>query len=122
MHQKKLIVGLAATVLLSGGVAGVVSAGSAEAQPAPVPVRAWPGCPEDHPEGPCRWCPGDPQPQTGNLRVNPVVWDWNICHTYYYVYSGQGNVAQNIWDGEDPPAPPPWPPGLKFCPIPPWCP
>ena len=38
--------------------------------------------------------------QTGNLRVNPVIWDPNVCHTYYYVYFGQGNVAQNIWEGE----------------------
>jgi len=34
--------------------------------------------------------------QTGNLRTNPVVWDSNVCHTYWYVYFGQGNVAQNI--------------------------
>lgn len=121
--MRKIVVGFATTVLLSGSVAGVVDTGAAQAKPAiPAPLGSWPGCPEDHPEGPCHWCPGDPQPQTGNLRVNPVVWDWNICHTYYYVYSGQGNVAQNIWDGENPPAPPPWPPGLRFCPIPPWCP
>jgi hypothetical protein len=75
-------------------------------------------CPEDNPSGPCRWCPGDPPVQTGNLRVNPVIWDANVCHTYWYVYSGQGNVAQSIFE-ED--APPP-PPGLNFCPIPPWCP
>jgi hypothetical protein len=36
--------------------------------------------------------------QTGNHVTNPVGWDNNICHTYYYVYFGQGNVAQNIWD------------------------
>jgi hypothetical protein len=118
---RKAIVSLATTALLAGSVAGVVSAGTAGARPGPMPL-SWPGCPEDHPAGPCHWCPGDPQPQTGNLRVNPVIWDWNICHTYYFVYSGQGNVAQNIWDGENPPAPPPWPRGLNFCPIPPWCP
>jgi len=61
--------------------------------------------------------------QTGNLRVNPVVWDANVCHTYWYVQPGLGNVAHNIWEGDGPPpAPPPPPPGLNFCPIPPWCP
>jgi hypothetical protein len=50
--------------------------------------------------------------QTGNIRVYPVVWDESICHTYWYVYSGQGNVAHNIWDGELPPPPPP--PGISF--------
>jgi hypothetical protein len=121
--MRKLIVGLATTVMLAGNVAAAVDPGTAQAKPAvPVPLNSWPGCPPDHPEGPCHWCPGDPQPQTGNLRVYPVVWDWNICHTYYYVYSGQGNAAHNIWDGENPPAPPPWPPGLNFCPIPPFCP
>ncbi|WP_144207067.1 hypothetical protein [Mycobacterium tilburgii] len=44
--------------------------------------------------------------------TNPVVWDNNICHTYYYVYFGNGNFAQNVWEGDDPPSPPPAPPGL----------
>jgi hypothetical protein len=106
------MVGLTTSVLVWGGVAGA----------GPV-AASWPGCPPDHPEGPCRWCPGDPPVQTGNLRVNPVVWDANVCHTYWYVRSGQGNVAQNIFEGpEPPPPPPPPPPGLNFCPIPPWCP
>lgn len=117
----RLIVGLATTLLLCSGVAGVVGAGAADAQRIPAP-QSWPGCPPDHPEGPCRWCPGDPPVQTGNLRVNPVVWDANVCHTYWYVRPGQGNVAQNIFEGDVPPAPPPPPPGLNFCPIPPWCP
>ena len=52
-------------------------------------------------------CPGDPPVATGNIRVNPVIWDNNICHEYWYVYHGQGNVAQNIWDGPNPPGPPP---------------
>ncbi len=124
--MKRLIVGLATTVLLLGSVAGVVgmSAGAVRAQPGPVPLdnHAWPGCPNDHPAGPCRWCPGDPPVQTGNLRVNPVRWDANVCHTYWYVQPGQGNVANNIFEGDSPPAPPPPPPGLNFCPIPPWCP
>lgn len=121
--MRKLVVGWATTVLLLGSVAAVADADVAHAEPrVPIPLNAWRGCPENHPEGPCHWCPGDPQPQTGNLRVYPVVWDWNICHTYYYVYSGQGNVAHNIWDGENPPGPPPWPVGTNVCPIPPFCP
>jgi hypothetical protein len=104
----------ATTALMAGGLAAAglgLTAGTAEARPAaPMPLDAWPGCPNDHPEGPCHWCPGDPAVQTGNLRVNPVVWDANICHTYWYVYHGQGNVAQNIFEGDIPPAPPPPPP------------
>lgn len=89
--SEKQVVGWAAAVLLLGNVAAVSDAGVAGAVPAgPIPLNAWPGCPENHPEGLCHWCPGDPQPQTGNLRVYPVVWDWNVCHTSYYVYSGPG--------------------------------
>jgi hypothetical protein len=120
--MKRLIVGLATAVLLWGGVAGTVGPGTAPAKPGPVPLNAWPGCPNDHPAGPCHWCPGDPPVQTGNLRVDPVRWEASICHTYWYVTPGQGNVSRLIWDGDDPPAPPPPPPGLNFCPIPPWCP
>lgn len=90
------IVRLATTALVAGGlgVAGLgLSAGTANAD-----------------GGPHRWCPGEPLPSTGNHVTNPVIWDNNICHTYYYVYFGQGNVAQNIWDGDNPPAPPPPPP------------
>ncbi|WP_457144443.1 hypothetical protein [Mycobacterium sp. URHB0021] len=65
--------------------------------------------------------PGGSSGAGRQLRVNPVMWDANVCHTYWSVYAGQGNVAQNFWEGETPPAPAP-PPGLNFCPIPPWCP
>ncbi len=118
-HKRKRFV---AGALMSLGVAitGVgLGAGAAQALPGgPVPLQAWPGCPNDHPEGPCHWCPGDPPVQTGNLRVNPVVWDNNVCHTYWYVYSGQGNVASNIFEGDAPPPPPPPPPNLTP-PLPP---
>ena len=74
--MKRLIVGLSMTVLVWGGVAGVVGAGAAQAEPkAPVPLGSWPGCAENNPSVPCRWCPGDPPVQTGNLRTNPVGWD-----------------------------------------------
>jgi hypothetical protein len=78
-----------------------LAAGTADADP-------WPGCETN--EGPCHWCPGDELPHTGNHITNPVVWDESVCHTYWYVYFGQGNVAQNIWDGDTPPPPPPPPP------------
>lgn len=75
------------------------------------------------PGGPHTWCPGDPPVPTGNIRINPVIWDESICHEYWYVYFGQGNVAQNIWDGPDPPGPPPDIKGYQPPPpLPPgWC-
>jgi len=135
MHTSRTMKPLLQRALLSVGVVLLgfgLTGGTADARPGPVPVGAWPGCPEDHPEGPCHWCPGDPPVQTGNIRVYPVIWDNNVCHTYWYVYSGQGNVAHNIWEGEGPPPPPPpWPPAIIstyeqcvvvfgiFCPKPP---
>ena len=68
------------------------------------------------PSGPNTWCPGDPPVPTGNIRVNPVVWDNNVCHEYWFVYHGQGNVAKNIWEGPNPPGAPP---GQHFVPPPP---
>jgi hypothetical protein len=104
----------AAFVACGVGMAGFsLTPPTAEAQPSgPAPRGAWPGCPDDHPSGPCRWCPGDPPVQTGNLRVNPVVWDESVCHTYWYVYPSQGNVAQNIFEGDTPPPPPQPPPAI----------
>jgi hypothetical protein len=99
---KNIVAGGLLSAALAAGVVG--TAGTAHAD-------AWPGCPNDHPAGPCRWCPGDPPVQTGNLRVNPVRWDVNVCHTYWYVDHGQGNVAQNIFEGATPPAPVPYNPG-----------
>lgn len=117
--------GIVAGTLMTLGIALAGTAlgeGTAQALPgAPMPLSSWPGCPPDSPEGPCRWCPGDPPVQTGNLRINPVVWDESVCHTYWYVYHGQGNVASNIFEGDTPPPPPPPPPNLTP-PLPPgWC-
>jgi hypothetical protein len=112
-----------ALMSLSVAMAGVgLTAGTAEALPGgSAPLGSWPGCPPDSPSGPCRWCPGDPPVQTGNIKVYPVIWDNNVCHTYFYVYSGQGNVAHNIFEGDAPPPPPPPPPNLTP-PLPPgWC-
>jgi hypothetical protein len=115
-----------AGALLSAGLAlaGMgLAGGTAQAIPGvPAPAHgAWPGCPEDSPAGPCQWCPGDPPVETGNKRINPVRWDTNVCHTYWYVRHGQGNVANNIFEGVAPPAEPPPPPSFTP-PLPPgWC-
>lgn len=105
-NRKRMIAG----ALLSAGVAMAglgLSTGTAAA-----------GTP---PGGPYTWCPGDPPVETGNKKYNPVIWDTNICHSYFFVYHGQGNVAQNIWDGPNPPGPPPVSPGFTP-PLPPgWC-
>jgi hypothetical protein len=100
---RRLVVGLAMPALVSGcmGLAGL--------GPAAGPAHADPG-----PSAPMQWCPGQSLWISGNHVTNPVIWDNSVCHTYYVVDWGQGNVAQNIWDGPDPPAaippspPPPW--------------
>jgi hypothetical protein len=102
--MKKVSVALA-TTLMAGGL---WSAGAAHAD------GDW--------GPPHTWCPGQSLWITGNHVNNPVIWDNNVCHTYYIVYPPLGNVAQNIWDGPNPPPKPPPPRGLNFCPIPPWCP
>lgn len=72
--MKRLIVGVATTVLLGGGVAGVVgvSAGTAQAKPGPVPLdnHAWPGCPDASPAGPCH------TGAHGTPRCRPVIFVW----------------------------------------------
>lgn len=107
MNTPRNLKRILAGALLSGGVAigglGVIT-GTAQALPAPEPLNHWPGCTEEHPQGPCHWCPGQDLPPTGNHITNPVRWDNNVCHTYYYVNFGTGNVASNIWDGPNPPA------------------
>jgi hypothetical protein len=78
-----------------------------------------------YPNGPYQWCPGQP---TRNLD-----WDRSVCHTYWIVQHGQGNVGgtpivadgtplANIWEGDNPPAsapPPNLPPGLCRSEFPP---
>ncbi len=32
-----------------------------------------------------------------------VIWDNNVCHTWYYVNWGYGNISPGVWDGPDPP-------------------
>jgi hypothetical protein len=97
-----LIVGLAATALVSTGLGFAVGEGTAHAQPG-IPFAA-----DDDDWGPPHhWCPGQPAPDTGNSVTDPIHWDWNVCHTYYFVYEGMGNVSNVTWDGANPPPKPP---------------
>lgn len=118
--MKAATAGLATTLVLWGGPwpAGV------QAQPGPALLGHGPIAIDNGDWGPPRhWCPGQqPVPTTGNHITDPIRWDWNVCHTYYYVWPGMGNVSNVIWDGDNPPPKPPPPPALNFCPIPPWCP
>ncbi|MET0896393.1 MAG: hypothetical protein ABWY45_00620 [Mycobacterium sp.] len=58
------------------------------------------------------WCPGQPLPMTG------LGWDMNVCHTFYTVAFGKGNVPMvdlqgnqlDSWVWADSPPPPPGPP------------
>ena len=112
MHITPTLKKVITCALLTGGVAvgGLgVSAGTAAAHPGPAPI------PMDNPDwGPAkRWCPGESLPATGNHVTDPFRgWDMSVCHTYYYLYPGMGNVSNMIWDGEDPPAKPVPQPGL----------
>jgi len=55
------------------------------------------------------WCPG----QSMNSPTGPgadKTWDMNVCHTWWFVKSGYGNVqttsgriAINVFEGENPP-------------------
>jgi len=108
--MKRLIVGSATTVLVSGGVglAGLgLGAGTAHAAPDLAPQYRGP-VPENH------WCPGnDPSGGPGGpFNTSPPNWDWHVCHTYWIVPAGQGNVSPGIWEGDTPPlpAPQPWTP------------
>lgn len=103
--MRRLIVGLATTVLVSGGLglAGLgLGAGIAQAN-----------------LGPFHWCPGGHD----RLPSPNVVWDMSVCHTYWIVAFGQGNTddglpTHDLWDGDNPPAPPPanpCPPSILPC-------
>jgi hypothetical protein len=85
----------ATTLMVSGGL-GIallgLSAGSGHAQ-----------------DGGRQWCPGDdPRGGPGGPFVtSPPNWDWNVCHTYWIVQAGQGNVSPGIWADSPPPGLPP---------------
>jgi hypothetical protein len=101
--MKRLIAGLATTAAVSGGLglAGLGLAGTAQADPA-----------ADWGYGPHQWCPG----QSMQLPQGPgdqYSWGMHVCHTWYRVHYGDGNVRDrygtpsDAWDGPNPPPPPP---------------
>jgi hypothetical protein len=95
---------LAIAALVSGGM-GMAGFGLAPVTAHADPNTDW---------GPAKhWCPGEPLPPTGNHVTDPIH-DWNstVCHTYYYLWPGMGNVSHMIWDGDNPPPKPPPPPAL----------
>jgi hypothetical protein len=106
--MRRVIAGLATAVLVSGGagLAGL-TAGTAQAC-----NGAWGPCGY----GPNRWCPGDSLYIDRGGPYQGVVWDMSVCHTWYKVAEGAGNVFEgpnnqsSIWEGDDPPLPPP--PGM----------
>ena len=110
--MKPLVVGFATSLLVSGGL-GLAGLGLAVGTAHAGPVG-----------GPYRWCPG----QSMEWPTGPagqVDLDMNVCHTWWTVGYRQGNVPKNygdhgpsnIWDGDNPPAPPPpeCGPGLLPC-------
>jgi hypothetical protein len=46
-----------------------------------------------------QWCPGHPLPDSA------IKWDMTVCHNWYRVQWGQGNVSQSVWEGENGPPP-----------------
>jgi hypothetical protein len=110
---RKIIAG----ALLSGGVAVAslgLAPGTAQAQPGPAPLYPGPFATDNEDWGPAKhWCPGEPLPATGNHVTDPFRgWDMSVCHTYYYLWPGMGNVSNMIWDGDNPPPKPPPPPAI----------
>jgi hypothetical protein len=96
--MKPLVVGFATSLLVSGGLglAGLgLAVGTAHAGPN---------------GGPYQWCPGQ-SPHLAGIDVTEYSWDLNVCHTFYSVSYGLGNVpyrfgpTTSIWEGDNPPAP-----------------
>ena len=81
MHTKRMLAGALTSVSLAAVGLGL-GAGAAQAIPSQ----------------PHQWCPGMPMhnpPGPGAM----YQWDMNVCHTWQYVKSGMGNVAQQVWVG-----------------------
>jgi hypothetical protein len=59
--------------------------------------------------GPHQWCPGVRKDQPPNGPGTELLWDWNVCHTFYNVGYGMGNVPNkegspsDVYEGPDPP-------------------
>lgn len=84
--------------------------------------------------GPYTWCPGQSMddPIGPNRFGNQYDWDMSVCHTWYRVSYGYGNVfkivngqrtlqGSSAWEGDNPPPDNPsgFNCGLFFCPVPP---
>jgi hypothetical protein len=60
-----------------------------------------------HADGAHHWCPGDKK--TYPYVVNDGMdWDWTVCHTWWPVNYGWGNMTihgfpASVWDGDNPP-------------------
>lgn len=81
----------AAVLAGAGALAGLVLT--------PATAHAEPG----RATGPSTWCPGQYQSFAGGGSGRPN-WDWNVCHTYWWVYGEPGgNVADSVWEGALPP-------------------
>ncbi|MDT5009492.1 MAG: hypothetical protein QOH57_1109 [Mycobacterium sp.] len=113
--MKRPIVWLATTALVSGGMAlAGVGAGTANATCPPGAVV------NGMCYGPNHWCPGDSLYSSKGGPNRDVNWDMNVCHTWYWVAEGAGNVSPVVWDGDNPPPPPGPPvPGPGAPPLPP---
>jgi len=78
---------LATTVLVSGGL-GLSGLGAGTAQAACTPDTGGYSCGY----GPNHWCPGDSVYSDQGGPDNGVNWDMSVCHTWYRVAQGAGNV------------------------------
>jgi len=100
---RRRIGGLATAMLVSGGL-GLACLGAGSGAALAIP------------SSPHHWCPGDSMnPPTGPGADK--VWDMSICHTWYFVKEGYGNVqtrygtvSGNVFDGDNPP-----PGAIKDC-------
>jgi hypothetical protein len=102
MNTNSTLKRLVARTLLSGGIAV---------------AALWAASGTSQAQSPHRWCPGDPMqfeptPQAAEHTGPGANFNWNmaVCHTWFWVKSGQGNVPyqgqlahSNVWDGDAPP-------------------
>jgi hypothetical protein len=116
--MKRAVIALGATALVAGGVG--LSSGTAQACNGVFGPCGY---------GPNRWCPGDSLYIDRGGPYQGVVWDMTVCHNWYRVSPGAGNVFEgpqnqsDVWEGDNPPPPAaPLPPPPPSPPLPPgWC-